>query len=324
MSSRPSQFVLTQPGQVRLYSAAELIKMPPPEWLIDPIMPEGGMVGLYGPPGAGKSFLAIDMAMSVATGRPWQGRPTQKGLVVYISAEGGAGIGKRVLAWLRHNNVEAKDANIAFLIESLPMTEDSEGVAILLKRLIEELEQKPALIVVDTLARCFDGDENQQEDMNRFVAGVDLLRKELGCTVVIVHHTRLEADRERGNTAFRGAADTMIAVSIAAHNEFTVSCNKQKDAEAFDELAFKLVSVEDTASCVLESTRLASAVRSEQAGWAFSVLKDLQPAEWDTWKDKVNLSPSQFQKAFNLLRSQKRIEKTPEGWGVVKGEETHN
>lgn len=324
MSSRPSQFTLTRPGQVRLYSTTELIAMPPPEWLIDPVMPAGGMVGLYGPPGAGKSFLAIDFAMAVATGRAWQGRPTKKGLVVYISAEGGAGIGKRVLAWLKANHVDPKDAKIAWLIESLPMTEDSEGVAILLKRLVDEVGEAPVLIIVDTLARCFDGDENQQEDMNRFVAGVDLLRKELGCTVIIVHHTRLEADRERGNTAFRGAADTMIAVTITGHNEFSVSCNKQKDAEAFEELAFKLLPVEDTESCVLSNTQPAKAVRAEQAEKLLTVLRSLGPCDWDTWMSGTGLNASQFQKAFNHIKRAQQVEKTPQGWGVKVVGETHN
>ena len=232
MSSRPSTFVLTSPGPLRLYSTTELLRLPPPAWLIDGIVPTGGLVGLYGPPGHGKSFLALDMALSVATGCPWQGRPVLSGFVLYVSAEGGTGIGKRVQAWLAHHQAHPKSANVAWLIESIAVLSDSGDMDVLLGRINDEVTDCPVLVVIDTLARCFDGDENQQEDMGRFIQGVDRLRREFGATVLVVHHTRLAGDRERGNTAFRGAADTMIFVRKQGHR-LRLTNNKQKDAEPF-------------------------------------------------------------------------------------------
>jgi hypothetical protein len=116
--------------------------------------------------------------------------------------------------------------------------------------------------VIDTLARCFEGDENQQEDMGRFVAGVDRLRRELTCTVLIVHHTRLDGDRERGNTAFRGAADAMISVKRkkGPQGTITVSNDKQKDAEEFAPLQFALEIVPEYQSCVIQPSAGASRV----------------------------------------------------------------
>lgn len=309
MSSRPSQFALTSSGPGRLYSTTELLAFPPPEWLIEPIMPERGMVGLYGVAGSGKSFLAIDFAMAVATGRPWQGRPTQKGFVLYISAEGGAGIGKRVKAWLKANNVDAKDADIAWMVEPIEVTADSEQVEALFDRIINEIERYPMLVIIDTLARCFNGDENKQEDMNAFVAGVDKMRHSLGCTVIIVHHTRLGDDRERGSTVFRGAADTMLAVAQTGHLQFSVTCTKQKDAEAFEELAFKLSKIEGTDSCVLASTQLATAVRIEHANQLLTLLEIHGPLTWDAWMSASGLTPSQFSKAFGLLKKESRVVK---------------
>ena len=92
MSSRPSSFPLTSPGALRLYSTTELLKMPAPEWLIKPLMPLGGFIALYGPSAVGKSFIAIDLSMHIATGRDWQGHHTQNGFVLYVAAEGGRGV----------------------------------------------------------------------------------------------------------------------------------------------------------------------------------------------------------------------------------------
>ena len=274
--------------------------MPAPSWLITPILPAGGLVGLYGQPGVCKSFVAIDMAMSIATGLPWQGLPTEKGFVIYISAEGGTGIGKRVLAWLAHHQVEPRDADIAWLVESIPVNTDSEEMATLLNRIVDEIERPPDYIVVDTLARCFDGDENQQEDMGRFVAGVDMLRKEFGCTVTVVHHTNLSGLRERGNTAFRGATDTMIMIE-KEDTQVTVTCTKQKDAEEFEPIELELQKVDGTDSCIVQGAQSAQQ-RQDIAAEVLNTLSKLQPCRWDDWREATGLNRSKFQKSFQLLR----------------------
>lgn len=263
--ARPSGWGLTTPGPLRLYNTTELLNMPRPSWQIEPIIPTGGLVGIYGPPGCGKSFLAIDMALSIATNSPWQGHPVADGgFGLYVAAEGGVGITKRVDAWLRHHDITPRKANMGWLIEPMPLYGDSEDVDRLMGR-VEEADVQPAVIVIDTLARCFDGDENTQLDMGRFVAGVDRLRHEFATTVIVVHHTRLGGDRERGNTAFRGAADTMIAMEGNLKKEVTISCNKQKDAEEFGEQVFQFKLIPGTDSGVLTGFVEKPAIRKLRA-----------------------------------------------------------
>src|SRR3990167_4102406 len=116
-SSRPSTFSLTAPGPLRLYSMVELLRLPPPEWLAHHHLPAGGIVGLPCPPSHYKSFVAIDMAMPVATGQPWQGAETRRGHVIYVAAEGGTGIAKRGHAWLQEHQVDLAQVDIALLTE---------------------------------------------------------------------------------------------------------------------------------------------------------------------------------------------------------------
>ena len=259
MASRPSILALTKPGPLRLFNTTELLRLPPPQWLVQDILPAGGLVGLYGPPGDGKSFLAIDLALCVASGQAWHGHSVKQGFALYVSGEGGTGIGKRVQAWLSSHEVSANAVNIAWLTESMPVSSTSEDMDVLFGRLNEEVEQEPTLVIIDTLARCFDGDENLQEDMGRFISGVDRLRREFRAAVVVVHHTRLDAERERGSTAFRGAADTMLSVRRPQkHGPIELSCNKQKDAEEFGTTWFELkvvpVTMRGTAdtSCIVQ------------------------------------------------------------------------
>lgn len=61
--------------------------------LVEGLIPEGGLVGIYGTPGCGKSFFAKDVCRAIETGALWRGKLVRQGLVVYIAAEGGTGFG---------------------------------------------------------------------------------------------------------------------------------------------------------------------------------------------------------------------------------------
>lgn len=257
MSSRPSAFTLTSPGPLRLFSTNELLTRPTPPWFIEGIFPSGGLVSIFGPPGCGKSFLSIDMALCAAAGQAWQGRPLTGGYVLYIAAEGGPGIGKRARAWLAHHRVKPGVLNLAWATEPMAVFKESGELDTLNRRLDLELDVAPAMIVVDTLARCFEGDENQQLDMGAFVAGCDQLRNQYGATVLVIHHTRLDGERERGNTAFKGAMDTMVELKPHFRKGSTtldtvdVLCAKQKDAESFEPFTLRLTPVPGTDSAVI-------------------------------------------------------------------------
>src|SRR5260370_40856195 len=242
---------------LNVYSFAELLKLKPPTWLIEGIIPENGLIALFGQPGHGKTFIAIDMALAVATGRPWQGHKVQKGYVVYISAEGGAGLANRVGAWLIHNKIPKEEyQNILgrCVVSALQIHPDStdldevlnssvynqEYLELQARGLEPDEESPPTFIVVDTLARCFVGDENQQEDMGNFVKGLDYLRLEHGATVMVVHHTNKGGYEERGSSAFRGACNTMMLSVLENQTDIELSCKKQKDGKEFEPLHYDL------------------------------------------------------------------------------------
>src|SRR5262249_14489394 len=107
--------------QLRLLTLADLDDLPDPEWLVDGLVGESALAVLFGTPGVGKSFLALDLAMSVATGRPWLGQETKPGGVVYVYAEGTTGLKHRTQAWrLKRGNGSAP---IAFLPQALDLTD---------------------------------------------------------------------------------------------------------------------------------------------------------------------------------------------------------
>ena len=135
----------------RLFSVGEILDLRPTDWLIEGIMGDGTQAVLYGPSGEGKSFLALDWALSVAAGRTWFGRQVHRGPVVYVVAEGGGKIGRRVRAWMNERDLAGVED--AFFILDAVQLRSGPDVPLLLQR-IEGLNLRPRLIVLDTFARC--------------------------------------------------------------------------------------------------------------------------------------------------------------------------
>ena len=288
--------------------------MPPPEWLIEGIVPKGAFVTIYAPPESYKSFVTIDLALSVASGIAWQGHATMPGFVIYIAGEGVGGLSKRLLAWHMRHEIDPSVPDIAWLTESLSITAESEALIALLERIEQEVQRVPTTIVIDTLARCFDGEESETGDMGRFVAGVEVLRRKFGCAVVIVHHTRLDGTRERGNTALRGASDTMLAIERDG-KELIVSCAKQKDAEHFEDIVLEFDPVEGTGSGTIKRSTT-GAKKERLAEELLDLLRQTGSMTWVEWKERSGFDERVFASVTAGRAVRERIEKVGGRWQV--------
>src|SRR5690606_41685819 len=201
-----------------------------------------------GPSGCGETFLALDWALSIATGAHWNSSRVAPGPVVYVAAEGLAGIGRRVKAWMEHNRIHdpGKFHPVHWLPEAVNIA-DPDSVWGLIE-VVEELQ--PSLIVIDTLARSIVGvDENSAKDMGGVIKHLDQLRRATGSTILLVHHTGKDASAgARGSSALRAAMDTELEVT-AAGQLMTLKVKKQREAAAAAPMRLTRVEVSD--SCVL-------------------------------------------------------------------------
>src|SRR5262249_24287435 len=142
----------------------EMAELPPPEWLIAGLVPEDGLVVLYGEPAAGKSFLALDWGLSVAIGEPWLGYEVRQGEVVYIYAEGARGLTRRANAWFQDRG---KTEAPSFWAVPVAVPIPDPGARSEFVKAVRSVSKHPRLIIIDTLARNFgDGNESLAQDMN--------------------------------------------------------------------------------------------------------------------------------------------------------------
>ena len=231
---------------LRILTMADVEALPPPQWLIAGLIPAQGLVIPYGPPKAGKTFIALAIALHIAAGLEWEGKATKQGAVVYIVGEGLGGFATR-LAVMRAAYGIPLDAPFFVVPRAVNFREDKEVVILVqLARQAVPAGMPIAMIVIDTLARAMPGvDENSAQEVGLVIARCDAVRDELACTVMPIHHSGKDVERGmRGSNAILGAVDASLLVQTAGKGKVRVINDNQKDGEPHRPMIFNMERVE--------------------------------------------------------------------------------
>lgn len=202
-----------------------VLKLPKPEPLVPGLLDTNSLAVLYGASGSGKSFIALDIALRVATGEPWQSKHIHAASVLYVAAEGVGGLGDRVDAWSSQYKLTPPLDDMHFV--TIPVNLFDEGWTDALVSLVRLGDFK--LVVIDTLARSMDGgDENSARDVAIVVSAAERIRDASRACVLLVHHTGYDATHARGSTALRASLDTELEVK-GSDRSITLTAKKQKN-----------------------------------------------------------------------------------------------
>ncbi|MGE0235272.1 AAA family ATPase [Methylocystis sp.] len=200
------------------------------EWLVKHILPRRGVAALYGKPGSYKSFVALYIAVSIASGRQWAGRRVTQAPVVYLAAEGAAGLRKRKVGFERAHP-ELSSSVPFYMIAAAPNLGTAPGDVGALGEAIEGAGVAPGLIVIDTLAQTLGSADENGSGMTAFVANAGEIASRFKCLVLIVHHAGLSDDKRlRGHSSLSGALDTTVLCERAERDyAATLTLQKLKD-----------------------------------------------------------------------------------------------
>ena len=217
------------------------VSLEPPQYLIEEILVANTIAALVAPSYSGKSYVAVDMACSVATGQTFHGKPVTKGSVFCVIGESRTGWRRRINSWCKDKGImPAKQAMPLHLSRYGLNFRDPATVEAIKSELREFDDIK--LIIIDTLARSFGGgNENAAQDMGQFIDACDQLKYEFGVTVLIVHHKGKDtAAGARGSSAFYAALDTSMVINKVG-NDIQLTCDKQKEGPEFEPMQFCFV-----------------------------------------------------------------------------------
>jgi len=176
-------------------------------WLIDQLWAEQAVGILGGEPKCCKSFLALDIAVSVAAGTPClrQFPVRRNGPVLLYPAEDSLGVVRERLEGICSAAGAALDALPLYVITAprvlLDLPQDRER----LRRTVADL--KPVLLVLDPFIRLHRTDENASKEVAPLLGYLRELQREYRTAVLLVHHVRKRAGKERPGQALRGSSD---------------------------------------------------------------------------------------------------------------------
>lgn len=283
---------------------AEIKALPDVDWVVDEIVPRGGLGFVYGAPGSFKSFVCYDLALTLAYGLvTWNAKAIKHtGSVLYLASEGATGASNRITAWQMKNKIEHDGGAFRLIRSSLSFMSVAD---------IARLERTVAAIVadggpvdtifVDTVSRVLPGaDENLQKDMTLFVAACDRLRERFGPTVIGVHHTNKNGDM-RGSTVFMGQGDFIMRIEKDDDRKGGVLiCEKQKEAEDGWRVAFSADAqswmpvgrIKEVSSLTVTFSAASEVYANEGDGWPErAVCRDIQRSIEAAWAAGKPWSP---------------------------------
>jgi hypothetical protein len=207
------------------------------EWLVENILEQGSLNLLFGEPASGKSLFALDWAFCMTAGINWHDCRTKQTNVVIIAGEGFAGMQRRLKALEGKYNIKSPES--LFISQQPAQLLDEENAA-LVANSIKAICPNPGLVIIDTLHRNMDGDENSSKDIGKFINNLDMHLKPLGAAILVVHHSgHGNKDRSRGSSSIRAAMDGEFSAKKTG-NSITLTCHKAKDFEALNPLQFEL------------------------------------------------------------------------------------
>ena len=223
-------------GRFRIVDRLGMESIRTPSWLIEDCLPSESYAMIFGPPQSFKTFVALDMALTVAAQTVQKSNWMTFGgakPVVFVAGEGRSSLLRRVQAWealhYAGNPVEGFR-----LMDPVPGI--SLGNADAFDEFLAPLEKMcpdgVSLIVLDTVGRALQGhNENSQEVASAFTAMVQRLIEETGATVLALHHSGHGTDkRARGSSVFEADADVVLRAE-AEEQTLMLSMIKQKDGE---------------------------------------------------------------------------------------------
>ena len=239
--ARPARFVLR--------SETMQDARPPITWMVDGLVQDPCTIVMFALWNSYKSFAALDIALAVASGKPAFGwfKVNRTGSVIYMAGEGAGGIEtQRRPAWRIVRGIEPSRVLPFYTVECVPLVKsevDTNACKTTIREAIAaKMIERPALIVIDTLARAMVGlNANDEGDAGLFLALAEDLKAEFGCTVLTVAHEGKERERGmRGSSALPAGFDILLKMDADTDAlTATIECPKIKDGPPIEKFGLR-------------------------------------------------------------------------------------
>ena len=291
-------------------------------WLVEPLWGDSSVGVIGGAPKCAKTWLGLDLALSVATGTACLGRyavPRPGPVLIYLAEDALAVVRERVEGMARHRGLELAGVEI-HVITAPSLRLDRQPHR---DRLLETAQRlRPRLLLLDPLVRLHGVDENNAGEVAELLAYFRLLQRQLDLSVILVHHTRKNAaGGVAAGQGLRGSGDLHAFgdsnLYLRRVRERLVLSSEHRAAPAAPSVTLELVAG-DPAATHLEI--VAEAAAGPPGNLQEQVLACLVPGKELTrarLRDLLSVQNQRLGEALQTLERAGKIRRSPAGWQRV-------
>lgn len=288
------------------------------QWLIETLWTQCGVGLVGGTPKSLKTWLALELAVSVASGTACLGRfaVQRKGFaLIYLAEDQPCDVRQRLQHLCQYRDVAMQQLDVLVITEPTLRLDNQCDI----ERLDATLAAyKPTLLLLDPFVRLHRANENDAQEVARILASLRQLQRQHHCAVVVVHHTRKNHRCSQHGQALRGSGDFHAWADSALYLNHTSNGMLQlniehRSAAAPEPLYLRLVGQPPHPAIVQPDDSPQSSVEQR-------VLQSLQhsqtPMRRTALRQLLTINNQRLGQALESLEKAGSIERTDLGWSV--------
>ncbi len=290
------------------------------KWLIEDLWTASSVGWVAGQPKSFKSWTALEMAVSVASGTPCLGRFKVHDcakVLIYLAEDSLAAVRERLGALSKRHDLAIDDLDIDVITVS-SMRLDLSRDQIRLQKTVRALS--PRLLILDPLVRIHGADENSSAEISSLLAYLRRLQREFDVSLVVVHHVRKSSSPSQApGQGLRGSGDLHAwsdsALYLRRKGDDVVVTVEHRSAPTPSPFALRLVA--DAGPPHLEIVDVSTAAAANEQPVeerVLEVLKDSAPLTRSVLREKVSVRNERLAQALEQLLEGGSIERTSDGW----------
>ena len=292
-------------------------------WLVEQLWCANSVGVIGGAPKCAKTWLGLDMALSVATGTPCLGKyhVAERGpVLIYLAEDALRSVRERIEGMACHRGLELDQVEVYVITTPLlRLDQDLDRM-----RLWETTRRlRPRLVVLDPLVRLHGIDENRAGEVAELLAYFRSMQRELGLSVLLVHHTRKNAlDGVAAGQGLRGSGDIHAFgdsnLYLRRTEQHLILSSEHRAAPASSPIYLRLA-VTDVATTHLEV--IPEPHGENGRGLEERVLDLLAQGDVVTrtgLRDALGVNNERLGKALESLERAGRVSRTPHGWRSLR------
>ena len=309
------------PTPLPVQPVGEIDASPRVGWLIEEIWSEEGVGWLVGTPKSFKTWLALHLALCVATGKPALERfsiPTRGRVLLFAAEDAPVAVRARLEGMAKHQGLTLAGADV-HLIRSpslrLDRQEDRE-------RLLATIRQhRPRLLVLDPFVRVQNVNENSAQEISEVLAHLRDLQRRFSTAIMVVHHARKNGAGDRAGLALRGSSDLWAwadsTLYLRRREEKVRVAIEHRSAPARDPFELELVDGETEPYLRLSADEPAVAPAAEpdlRERVVLSLRSATGPCRQETLRQTLRVKTQRLVQVMRELLDEGVITRTSEGW----------